>query len=293
MKRFLPVLIVWLALVAIWTTGCGGEPTQVAPRGEPGASQSQSAGLRELEEVNMTPLPTPEPDEAGAERMVKLAREDLSREFSLSPEEVRLVLVEAVDWPDTSLGCPQPGMMYAQVITPGFRVVLEAGGAEYEYHTDTGDQVVLCQPEGAGQGVAPPVSPSPGTRLEPLAGTEPPAGAEEVVRMATEDLAGRRGLAQEAIRLVSVEAVNWRDASLGCPQPGMMYAQVITPGFKVVLEAAGEEYEYHTDEGRFVVLCEAGKTSNAGSTGSDSAVQDGWPNQPIGGDVVISPPDRK
>jgi len=85
---------------------------------------------------------------------------------------------------------------------------------------------------------------------------EPPAGAQDVVRLALEDLAQKLGLAPEAIRLVSVEAVEWSDTSLGCPQPGMMYAQVITPGFLVVLEANGKQYAYHTDADRFVVLCE-------------------------------------
>ncbi|NIN69986.1 MAG: hypothetical protein GTO63_35950 [Anaerolineae bacterium] len=84
---------------------------------------------------------------------------------------------------------------------------------------------------------------------------EPPAKAEQAILLAREDLARRLGLAPEAIRLVSVEAVEWSDASLGCPQPGMMYAQVITPGFRVVLEAEGQTYEYHTDTGRLVVLC--------------------------------------
>jgi hypothetical protein len=36
----------------------------------------------------------------------------------------------------------------------------------------------------------------------------------------------------------------------------MVYAQVITPGFVVILSAQGTEYEYHTDAGRFVVWCE-------------------------------------
>jgi hypothetical protein len=84
----------------------------------------------------------------------------------------------------------------------------------------------------------------------------PPAEAKEAVRLARENLAQKLGLSPEAIRLVSVEAVEWRDTSLGCPQPGMMYAQVITPGFRVVLEAGGKKYDYHTDRGRFVVLCE-------------------------------------
>ncbi len=85
---------------------------------------------------------------------------------------------------------------------------------------------------------------------------KPPAEAKEAVRLAREDLAQKLGLAPEAIRLVSVETVEWRDTSLGCPQPGMMYAQVITPGFRVVLEAAGKKYDYHTDRGRSVMLYE-------------------------------------
>ncbi len=55
--------------------------------------------------------------------------------------------------------------------------------------------------------------------------------------------------------MVAVEAVEWSDISLGCPQPGMRYARVRTPGFRLVLQA-GKEYEYHTDIGRFAVLCE-------------------------------------
>ena len=76
-----------------------------------------------------------------------------------------------------------------------------------------------------------------------------------------DDLIQKTGVALKAVRLVSVEAVQWSDASLGCPKPGMVYAQVITPGFLVVLEAMGDEYEYHTDEGRFVVLCQPGDAS--------------------------------
>jgi len=82
-----------------------------------------------------------------------------------------------------------------------------------------------------------------------------PTGSEESIALAREDLAQRLGLTPEAIRLVSVEAVDWPDASLGCPQPGMMYAQVITPGYRIILSASGENYEYHTSL-RGVVFCE-------------------------------------
>ena len=89
-------------------------------------------------------LPQPAPAGQGAESVVQLARQDLAQKLKVPIEEIREVPVEAVEWPDTSLGCPQPGMMYAQVITPGFRVVLAAKDQTVEYHTDLGRRVVSC-----------------------------------------------------------------------------------------------------------------------------------------------------
>jgi hypothetical protein len=57
------------------------------------------------------------------------------------------------------------------------------------------------------------------------------------------------------ISLVSVEPTQWRDTSLGCPRPSMVYAQVITPGYTIILKALGKEYEFHTDRAEAVVLC--------------------------------------
>lgn len=58
--------------------------------------------------------------------------------------------------------------------------------------------------------------------------------------------------------LVSFEPVEWSDASLGCPEPDLMYIQVITPGFRLAFEHESQSYEYHTDQddGR-VVACES------------------------------------
>jgi hypothetical protein len=52
---------------------------------------------------------------------------------------------EAREWPDRSLGCPKPGVGYAQVITPGLLIVVQARGRSFEYHTDD-DEVTLCEP---------------------------------------------------------------------------------------------------------------------------------------------------
>ncbi len=63
----------------------------------------------------------------------------------------------------------------------------------------------------------------------------------------------------DAITVVSVEAVDWSDSSIGCPKPGMNYLQVITPGYRIVLEWNGEHYNYHTNGSTAFVQCSKGK----------------------------------
>jgi hypothetical protein len=60
------------------------------------------------------------------------------------------LLVETIDprdWPDSSLGCPEPGRAYAQMITPGYLVTIVPfeGGDEVLVHTDeSGQRVAIC-----------------------------------------------------------------------------------------------------------------------------------------------------
>jgi hypothetical protein len=78
---------------------------------------------------------------------------DLSRRLSISGSTVRIVSADAVDWPSSALGCPQPDRMYMTVLTPGYRIVLEADGAEYHYHAGRQGEPFLC-PADRNQGPA-------------------------------------------------------------------------------------------------------------------------------------------
>jgi hypothetical protein len=52
---------------------------------------------------------------------------------------------EQQNFPDPSLGCPKPGVMYAQVITPGIQFLLTYGGKVYDYRvTLDGQNTVFC-----------------------------------------------------------------------------------------------------------------------------------------------------
>jgi hypothetical protein len=62
----------------------------------------------------------------------------------VSAGEITVVSVEAVEWRDSCLGVSTPGIACLQVITSGYRILLSAGGAQYEFHTnETGSAVRL------------------------------------------------------------------------------------------------------------------------------------------------------
>ncbi len=65
-----------------------------------------------------------------------VAQAALADELHLEVESVTIVETEAVDWPDACLGIETEGVACAQVITPGYRVMLEAEGQLYEVHTN-------------------------------------------------------------------------------------------------------------------------------------------------------------
>lgn len=79
---------------------------------------------------------------------IQASIDSLAEYLSLPAGQIDVLEVEPVEWPDTSLGCPQPGMMYAQVITPGYRILLKAGEQTYSYHTGSTGQGVLCGDDG-------------------------------------------------------------------------------------------------------------------------------------------------
>ncbi len=57
----------------------------------------------------------------------------LLKQLKLKTGEVKVVDVKAVTWPDAALGMPESGKLYAQVLTPGWRIVLEVKNSHYLY----------------------------------------------------------------------------------------------------------------------------------------------------------------
>lgn len=75
----------------------------------------------------------------------------------------------------------------------------------------------------------------------------------EAAALARRTLAGKLSLPIERIKVVNVSPAEWRDSSLGCPERGMMYTQVLTSGYKVTLRDADREHVVHVAGGRAVI----------------------------------------
>lgn len=53
---------------------------------------------------------------------------------------------KAVEWPDSCLGVSTANIVCAEIITPGYIVVLDTGVVAYEFHTDLAGNAILAQP---------------------------------------------------------------------------------------------------------------------------------------------------
>jgi hypothetical protein len=75
------------------------------------------------------------------------ARSDLARRLGLDDNDILEGAVEQTEFPDAALGAPVNDEMSAQVITPGWRIRLNAQNQSYEYRA-TGRQLRLVNFKG-------------------------------------------------------------------------------------------------------------------------------------------------
>ena len=138
MKR----ILIPLAAMVLLAAACGDA-------GDPVAADDRSDPVTEVTEGTVTPITTPpvrsEDIPEGLRAQVTEAREDLE---GRGVAEAAVILAEFVVWPDRSLGCPLPDVEYVQVLSEGYRIVLEASGATYHYHGGGGTGPFLCDSPG-------------------------------------------------------------------------------------------------------------------------------------------------
>ncbi len=77
--------------------------------------------------------------------LIDIAISDLTARLSIEPTDVTVISAAPVEWPDQGLGCPQPGMLYAQVTVDGALIELAVSSNLYRYHAGGSRGPFLCE----------------------------------------------------------------------------------------------------------------------------------------------------
>lgn len=126
------VFVAITVLLAMGLAGCAGSPS---PNNRPDLT-SPLPSMGNLDPATATPIAL---DSA---RMAAITADLASRGIK---DAFTVISSEAVTWPDGALGCPKPGMVYPQVLTPGIKVVVAVGNSRYDYHFGGGTTPILCE----------------------------------------------------------------------------------------------------------------------------------------------------
>ena len=138
--------VIFIGWIVLFMVGCSQMMTPNAPSGTTYVTETQEIPIlpTEGDATQMNPsLPTPA--DVGLQSLIEKAKIDLAQRLSISVAQINLVEATEVEWSDSSLGCPQPGFDYLQVITPGYLILLEVNAQTYEYHSNRDAYFVYCE----------------------------------------------------------------------------------------------------------------------------------------------------
>jgi hypothetical protein len=139
---FKHISLVLFATALMATLSCSGLEAPAIPPTPPDiqatADAKEALVLPAIPTLKATPIPAPSSTPEGQiPSHVDGALEFLSSDLEVPRDSLTAITSKPVDWPDTSLGCAEPGYMYAQVITPGYKVSIEFEGVSYLVHTNS------------------------------------------------------------------------------------------------------------------------------------------------------------
>lgn len=97
--------------------------------------------------------------------------------------------------------------------------------------------------------------------VEPTTSTAPSYPESDLSRGTLDeivvDASEKTGVEAASLGVTSIEERQFNDSALGCPEEGVLYAQVITPGYVVTVDVAGETLDYRVEsQGEQFRLCE-------------------------------------
>jgi hypothetical protein len=138
MKPFV-YLILSAGLVLVTSCGSAAAPVELKADNPPPSTPMPT----DATDPSIVP-PTANQPSPAEQKMIDLSRKNLSQKLNISIDQIVLISIQQIIWRDASLGCPKPGIDYIRVETPGYSILLDAGGKTYNYHTDESKRFILC-----------------------------------------------------------------------------------------------------------------------------------------------------
>ena len=154
------------------------------------------------------------------EQAVSTARQLVAERVQGTVDIVSILSVEPFKWSDFCLGFPAPDEICPDGQIDGYIIMLSANGQLFEAHTDV-------------EGVNVRFSSANYTAETPQ---------EKTILL----LAGQLNILPTEVLVQSIQPVQWPDSCLGISGSGNCLT-VITPGFRIILEARGKRFEYHSN----------------------------------------------
>lgn len=145
----------------------------------------------------------------------------VANQFGFDPSKVILLKTSEKTWINNCLELPNANEECNPGEVPGFLILLYADNYVFEVHSDEHSQNIRA--------------------INYLSQYSSP------LEVAIRYLSVVEGLSSEEINVITFDPVEWPDSCLGVVEDGTVCVPVITPGYKILLDANGIPYEFHAD----------------------------------------------
>lgn len=109
-------------------------------------TESIDQSTQEPNDERTAPSDPEYPESAVTEDLLDAIAADAAERTGVDSAQVEIVSVTGETFNNSSLGCPEPGQAYTQVITPGHIVIVRAGDAELDYRVGVQSETFkLCE----------------------------------------------------------------------------------------------------------------------------------------------------
>jgi hypothetical protein len=156
-KRSITLPLLAAVLFAACTAGAGSPSASVgpsasataatasAPANSPAAPSDRPAATPHGQQVPASPAASAITGEVPADVLASVRAQLATKVGDAAATGATVEVGQAMTWPDGSLGCPQPGMFYTQMVVQGYQVVLAVDGTRYDYRIGAGGTPALCE----------------------------------------------------------------------------------------------------------------------------------------------------